>query len=108
MGPSQGSRCPALGIPLLTEFRGRGSETEAQLRLTDHLFESTPANRVQSDTAADNPAEEASLRKAGMVPEGVVRAAEYRDGAYHDHILFSILRVEWAIQRASGLDAEDS
>jgi RimJ/RimL family protein N-acetyltransferase len=107
-GPSQGSRCPAFGIALLPEFRGRGFGTEAQRQLIDHLFESTPANRVQSDTAADNPAEQASLRKAGMTAEGVVRAAEYRDGAYHDHILFSILRSEWADQRASGLDAEDS
>ena len=98
-GPSLGSRCPAFGIALLPEHRGRGFGTEAQRQLIDYLFESTAANRIQSDTAADNPAEQAALRKAGMVAEGIVREAEYRDGAYHDHTLFSILRSEWEARR---------
>jgi aminoglycoside 6'-N-acetyltransferase len=50
---------------------------------------------VQSDTAGDNAAEQRSLEKAGMTREGVVREAEWRNGRYHDHILYSILRSEW-------------
>lgn len=100
-GPSLGSRCPAFGIALLPEHRGRGLGTEAQRQLIDYLFESTSANRIQSDTAVDNPSEQASLRKVGMVAEGIVREAELRDGAYHDHILFSILRSEWETRRAA-------
>lgn len=104
-GPSQDSRCPAFGIALLPEFRGRGYGTAAQRQLVDYLFEHTHAHRVQSDTAVDNQAEQQSLRKVGMVEEGTVRQAEYRDGTYHDHVLFSILRPEWEDRRRMASDA---
>ena len=50
-GPSLGSRCPAFGIALLPQFRGRGLGTDAQRQLIDYLFETTDAHRIQSDTA---------------------------------------------------------
>jgi RimJ/RimL family protein N-acetyltransferase len=100
-GPSPGSRCLAFGIALLPSFRGKGYGTEAQRQLVDYLFEHTTTHRVQSDTAVDNPAERRSLRKIGMVEEGIVRQAEWRNGAYHDHVLFSILRPEWETLRRS-------
>jgi len=107
-GPSAGSRCLAFGIALMPEFRGRGYGTEAQRQLVDYLFESTDTHRVQSDTALDNPAEQRVLRKIGMVEEGVVRGAELRDGTYHDHLLFSVLRPEWENQRGTrGPGSED-
>lgn len=104
-GPSAGSRCLAFGIALLPEFRGRGYGSEAQRQLVDYLFQNTDTHRVQSDTALDNPAEQRALRRAGMVEEGVVRAAELRDGTYHDHLLFSILRPEWEARRRGGMGA---
>ncbi len=95
-GPSARSRCPAIGINLLPSYRGRGYGTAAQRLLVDYLFRQDPSlHRVQSDTAADNPAERRALAKVGMVEEGIVRAAEFRDGEFHDHILFSLLRVDW-------------
>jgi RimJ/RimL family protein N-acetyltransferase len=104
-GPSQASRCLAFGIALLPEFRSRGYGTEAQRQLVDYLFERTDTHRVQSDTALDNPAEQRSLHKVGMVEEGTVRQAEFRDGTYHDHLLFSILRPEWEGRRRIASDA---
>jgi len=94
-GPSPQSACPAIGIALLPAHRGRGHGTEAQRQLVDYLFEHFDINRVQSDTAADNPAEQKALERAGFVREGVVRDGEFRDGAYHDHVLYSVLRREW-------------
>jgi aminoglycoside 6'-N-acetyltransferase len=95
-GPSVRSRCPSFGIALLPQHRGRGHGSIAQRLLLDHLFSRDPAlHRVQSDTAADNLAEQRSLEKVGMVREGVVRDAEFRDGRFHDHVLFGILRSEW-------------
>lgn len=95
-GPSVGSRCPAFGIALLPEFRGRGVGTVAQALLVDFLFRRDPSvHRVQTDTAADNPAEQRALVKIGMVEEGTVREAELRDGTHHDHVLYSVLRPEW-------------
>lgn len=102
-GPSERSRCPAFGIALLPDHRGHGYGTEAQRLLIDFLFERDPdLHRVQTDTAVDNHAEQRSLTKAGMVVEGVVRDAEFRDGAFHDHTLFSILRAEWEDTRNAG------
>ncbi len=95
-GPSIKSRCPAFGIALKPEFRGRGFGSRAQRLLIDFLFERDPElERIQSDTADDNPAEQRALLKIGMTQEGVVRSAEFRDGEYHDHFLYSILRNEW-------------
>jgi RimJ/RimL family protein N-acetyltransferase len=94
-GPSLLSACPAFGIELLPKFRGRGFGTEAQRLLITHLFATTECNRVQSDTAVDNPAEQRVLDKIGMRREGVIRGAEYRDGSYHDHVVYGVLRDEW-------------
>ncbi|MDH3681851.1 MAG: GNAT family N-acetyltransferase [Acidimicrobiia bacterium] len=101
-GPSAASRCLAFGITLLPSYRGKGHGTEAQRQLITYLFRTTDVHRIQSDTAADNPAERRALEKLGMHPEGVVRQAEYRAGRYHDHILFSVLRPEWHDARSWG------
>ena len=101
-GPSTRSRCPAIGIALLPEFRGRGFGREAQRLLIDYLFERDPdLHRVQSDTAVDNIAEQRALLAIGMVEEGRVRDAEYRAGRFHDHLLYGILRCEWERDRGA-------
>lgn len=105
-GPQEGSRCLAFGIALLPEYRGFGHGTEAQRQLIDFLFTATTVHRVQSDTAVDNHREQAVLRRLGLVEEGRVRGAEYRNGAYHDHLLFSILRPEWEPTRVDELTDE--
>jgi RimJ/RimL family protein N-acetyltransferase len=99
-GPSPRSSCPAFGIALLPDHRGHGYGTAAQRLLIDHLFIRDPQlERVQSDTAADNHAEQRSLEKVGMTREGVVRHAEFRNGHHHDHVLYGILRSEWEARR---------
>ena len=99
-GPTERSRCPAIGVALLPEFRGRGYGTTAQRLLVDRLFDADPnLHRVQSDTAVDNPAEQRALEKVGLISEGVVRDAEFRNGAFYDHVLYGILRSEWESAR---------
>jgi ribosomal-protein-alanine N-acetyltransferase len=94
-GPSAGSACPAIGIALLPSHRGRGIGTDAQRLLVQFLFDTYDVHRVQSDTAADNIAEQRALERAGFQKEGVVREVELRDDRYHDHFLYSVLRREW-------------
>ena len=93
-GPSVESTCASIGIALLPAWRGRGFGTTAQRRLVEHLFETYPVHRIQADTAVDNPAERKSLERAGFSCEGLIRAAEFRNGRYHDHLLYSLLRRE--------------
>jgi RimJ/RimL family protein N-acetyltransferase len=95
-GPSPESACPAIGIALLPEHRGVGYGTEAQ-RLLVELLIRLGAHRVQSDTADDNPGEQRALERVGFLREGVVRDAEFRNGTYHDHVLYGIVRRDWSL-----------
>ncbi|MEV6346959.1 GNAT family protein [Actinoplanes sp. NPDC051851] len=83
-----------IGIVLLPEFRGRGIGWRAQVMLCDYLFTHYPIHRIQAGTHDENLAEQNALRKAGFTREGVIRAAEFRDGAYHDGVLYSRLRTD--------------
>jgi RimJ/RimL family protein N-acetyltransferase len=91
-GPNPRSQSWMIGIDLAPEGRGQGLGTEAQRLLTDWLFETTEANRVEASTDVDNIAEARALEKAGFRREGVNRGAQYRAGAYHDLVVFSKLR----------------
>ncbi|MCX5064696.1 GNAT family N-acetyltransferase [Micromonospora lupini] len=81
-----------IGIVLLPEWRGRGIGWRAQAMLCDYLFHHTPAQRVQAGTHPENIAEQRALEKAGFQLEGVVRACEFRAGAWRDGYLYSRLR----------------
>lgn len=94
-GPSSPSRCPMIGISLIPSARGRGTGTEAQTLVVDLLFRHTAANRVEAHTDVANVAEQRALEKAGFTREGNVRGSQWRNGAYHDGYLYSILRDEW-------------
>ncbi|MBM0232606.1 GNAT family N-acetyltransferase [Micromonospora sp. STR1_7] len=81
-----------IGIVLLPEWRGRGVGWRAQALLCDYLFAHTPAQRIQAGTHPENLAEQRSLEKAGFHLEGVLRACEFRAGAWRDGYLYSRLR----------------
>ena len=95
-GPNRASWCPMLGISLAPEHRGMGYGTEAQRQAVDLLFRATTVNRIEAHTDVGNVAEQRALTKAGFTSEGVIRGGQWRDGAYRDGFLFSILRDEWA------------
>jgi [ribosomal protein S5]-alanine N-acetyltransferase len=60
--------------------------------LCDHLFTHTPAQRIEAGTHPENVAEQRALVKAGFRLEGVMRAVEWRAGAWRDGLLYSRLR----------------
>lgn len=95
-GPGPGSRNPMIGIWLEPSARGRGVGSEAQRLLVDLMFRHTPVNRVEAHTDVANVAEQRALERAGFAREGVVRGAQWRDGAFHDGYLYSILRADWS------------
>lgn len=81
-----------IGIALLPAFRGLGIGWRAQAMLTDYLFEHTPVVRIQAGTQPENVAEQKSLLRAGFQLEGIIRACEFRSGAWRDGYLYSRLR----------------
>ena len=81
-----------IGIALAVEYRGRGLGAVAQRLLVEHLFAHTTAHRIQATTDVEHVAEQRSLEKAGFVREGVLRGAQWRAGAWHDLVLYAVLR----------------
>lgn len=86
-----------IGIGLLPEARGQGIGTRAQALLARYLFAHTQVNRVDAHTGVKNVAEQRALEKAGFTREGVMRGAQFRNGSYHDMVLYSVLRDEVAL-----------
>jgi RimJ/RimL family protein N-acetyltransferase len=94
-GRMESSYCWEIAIGIFTESRGRGIGTEAQRLLADYLFEHTRVERIQVTTDPENKAEQRALEKVGFVPEGRIRAAQWRAGGWHDQLLYSVLRSQW-------------
>lgn len=88
------STCWMIGINLAPEARGHGYGTQAQRQLARYLFLHTQMNRVEAETEITNIAEQRALEKAGFTREGVRRGASFRQGQWHDFVLYSLLRHE--------------
>ncbi len=91
-GPSSTARALNIGIALLPTYRGRGLGTAAQLGIAEYLFANTLIERLEASTDVENIAEQRALDKAGFQREGVLRHAQFRDGAWQDLVMFSRLR----------------
>jgi RimJ/RimL family protein N-acetyltransferase len=91
-GPNPGSRAFNVGIALLPEHRGRGHGAEAQRQLAAYLFAHTRVERLEASTDVENLAEQRALERAGFAREGILRHAQFRDGGFHDLVLYSRLR----------------
>ncbi|HEV8597361.1 MAG TPA: GNAT family protein [Candidatus Dormibacteraeota bacterium] len=91
-GPNPQSLAWNIGINLVPAARGHGFGGEAQRLLAERLFATTTANRVEAMTDVANVAEQRALEKAGFVREGVLRGAQFRAGAWHDIVVYSLLR----------------
>ncbi len=83
-----------IGIALLPEARGKGHGTQAQRLLARYLFAHTTVQRIEAATEVGNVAEQRVLEKAGFTREGVMRGVFWRDGAYRDGALYSLLRTD--------------
>jgi RimJ/RimL family protein N-acetyltransferase len=94
VGTGPVSHCWELGVSVAPEARGRGAGTAAHQQVARYLFRHTHVNRIQASTEITNVAEQRALEKAGFSREGVLRGFGYRDGRWHDNVLYSILRSE--------------
>jgi RimJ/RimL family protein N-acetyltransferase len=91
-GPNLGSQAQDIGISLRPSARGLGHGSRAQLMLARYLFTTTSVFRVQASTDIRNVPEQRSLERAGFVREGVLRGAQWRQGAWHDLVSYARLR----------------
>ncbi len=93
-GPNAGGRVYNIGIALAPEQRGKGYGTAVQRLLAEYLFATYPIMRVEASTDLANLAEQRALEKAGFTREGVLRQAQWRNGGWHDMVVYSKLRGE--------------
>jgi RimJ/RimL family protein N-acetyltransferase len=91
-GPNRRSLAWNVGITIHPAFRGRHIGAAAQRAVADHLFGTSDANRVMAHTDIGNIAEQRSLERAGFSREGIARGAQWRQGAWHDGVIYSRVR----------------
>lgn len=94
MVTSRPAYCWAMGIIVGSAHRGRGYGTRAQRLLVEYLFAHTPVNRIEAATEITNLGEQRALEKAGFTREGVLRGSGFRDGEWHDGLLYGIVRAD--------------
>jgi len=94
----------AIGIGLAPGSRGRGYGSTAQQLVVRYLFAHTQVNRIEATTEITNVAEQRALAKAGFTREGILRGTTFRQGQWHDQVIYSVLRDE---VKLDGSAAED-
>ena len=94
----------AIAVGLAPDFRGRGYGSEAQRLLARYLFAHTQVNRIEATTEITNVAEQRALEKAGFTREGILRGTTFRQGRWHDQVIYSVLRDEVKLMDATAED----
>ncbi len=77
------------------DYWSKGYGTEAARLLVNYGFEQLNLHRINSSAIAFN---ERSLRlhkRVGFKEEGRQREGIFKNGKFHDHVVFGILREEW-------------
>jgi RimJ/RimL family protein N-acetyltransferase len=93
-GPNPGSRAFNIGLSLFAEHRGQGIGRETLRSIARYLFDHYDVGRLEGSTDVENAAMQRACEKAGFTREGVLRGAQFRQGARHDLVLYSMLRAD--------------
>jgi RimJ/RimL family protein N-acetyltransferase len=89
-----------IGWGLHPPHRHQGFATQAACLLVNHLFDSTPVERVQATVTVGNAASCGVAERAGMQREGLYRKVYFLHGRYVDSHVYSIVREEWENEQA--------
>ena len=90
-----------IGYWLAEPHTGRGTMTRCAAAVTEWLFETKQAHRVQIAALAGNRPSRAVAERLGFTLEGVFRAARYHRGEWHDLTWYAITSDEWAARTAA-------
>lgn len=91
-GLPETSWCWEIAVHIFPGWRNRGIGTHAQRLLVHYLFDHTRAERVQAVTDVENTAEQRALDRVGFTREGRLRDLQWREGGWHDQLIYSLLR----------------
>ena len=89
-------RSAEIGIRIGREAdRGKGYGTSALRLMTDYVFDTLNLNRLSLSVRTDNPRAITAYERSGFITEGVLRQANYLNGAFVDMTIMSVLKSEW-------------
>ncbi|MBU9714023.1 GNAT family N-acetyltransferase [Evansella tamaricis] len=88
-----------MGVVIRKEFQKRGVMTEVFRTIVPYGFEELGLNRIVGDIFAGNTGSKKLLLKFGFVQEGVLRQTDFDGKVFHDTIVFSMLRSEFALKK---------
>ena len=87
--------CAEISYCLKSGSWGQGIMTEALEEMLRFGFEEYGLNRIVAKVMKDNVGSVKVLQKLGFVQEGILRESLYKNGQYHDLMIFSILKSEY-------------
>lgn len=84
-----------IGYCLGQAWWGKGIMSEALVAIVSFLFEDVGVNRLESRHDPRNPGSGAVLKKAGFLPEGLRRQADWNNLGICDTVLYGLLRSDY-------------
>src|SRR5262249_33777835 len=92
---SQPNGTMEMGYAIGEPYWGRGLVVEAAAEVMRFVFTEYAVERLQARGFVGNDSSERVLQKLGSTGEGVLRSLISRRGAWHDLVIYSLLREEW-------------
>ena len=80
--------------------RGQGYGPEAKYLLLEYAFDHLHLHALRSWVFELNTRSAAAVQRQGYRPAGRVKWDDFKNGAWHDALLFDVLRDEWLAARA--------
>ena len=84
----------SIGYWLSEDFRGKHIVTPSVHKLIEVLFHYYSCHRIVIRCATDNEHSQKIAERLGFQKEGILRGAEYINGAHKDHFIFSLLKTD--------------
>ena len=92
---NQKDKRASVGYWLGQEYQGKGIMTSALKQLLEFGFGTLDLNRIEIHVAPNNLKSRALPEKLGFKQEGQLRQFEWLYDHFEDHLVFSLLKIEW-------------
>ena len=80
-----------IGYWLATDYRGKGLMTQAVKAIVEYGWTTRNLLRIEAPVYSFNKESAAVLLRNGFVSEGVAKKAYFRNGEYHDALMYAIV-----------------
>jgi RimJ/RimL family protein N-acetyltransferase len=86
------------GFAIGSGFWGTGVFVQSAELVLDFAFNVAGVHRLEARASIANGRGNGALRKLGAVQEGVLRRSFFRNGEFHDQVMWSIIADDWRVQ----------